>query len=353
MDLAVVGLGKMGLNMALRLLRGGHRVVVYNRSDGPVETAEAEGAEAAGSLEEIAELLDPPRVAWTMLPAGDVTDEHLRALHDVLGEGDLIAEGANAHYRDSLRRAQEAAEAGLRFVDVGVSGGIWGLENGYSLMAGGPTGDVADLEPALKTLAPAEDEGWGRVGPVGAGHFVKMVHNGIEYGMMQAMAEGFAVMEAKRSFSLEDGAEAPEGQETADVGTEDVQLDLGRVAEVWRSGSVVQSWLLDLTAEVLQGRPRLEGIAPYVPDSGEGRWTVEEAVRLGVPAAAISAGLFERFASQSERGFPDRMLSAMRGQFGGHPVKGDASEAGADGLHEDGTIDVVPGGVQTEGATTR
>ena len=180
-----------------------------------------------------------------------------------------------------------------------------------------------------------------------------MVHNGIEYGMMQAMAEGFAVMEAKRSFSLEDGAEAPEGQGTADIGTEDVQLDLGRVAEVWRSGSVVQSWLLDLTAEVLQGRPRLERIAPYVPDSGEGRWTVEEAVRLGVPAAAISAGLFERFASQSERGFPDRMLSAMRGQFGGHPVKGEASEAGEDGLHEDGTIDVVPGGVQTEGATTR
>ena len=225
-----------------------------------------------------------------------------------------------------------------------MSGGVWGLENGYSLMVGGTEEDVAQVEPALKTLAPGPDKGWARVGPVGAGHFVKMVHNGIEYGMMQAFAEGFAVLEAKRSFALDDEAEA-----------EEVHLDLGTIAETWRYGSVVQSWLLDLAAETLHARPGLGGIAPHVPDSGEGRWTVEEAIRLRVPLTVIAASLFERFASRDDEHFAARMLSALRGQFGGHPVKGDPGASGryASEIGEDGTIDVVPGGVTTEGARTR
>ena len=343
MDIGIVGLGRMGLNIALRLLRDGHRVVVNNRSPEPVAVAVEAGAEEADTVADFAHLLSGPRVVWVMLPAGDVTDTHVDEVLAALGAGDVVVEGSNGKWTDALAQAERARQRGVGFVDVGVSGGVWGLENGFSLMAGGDERDVALVEPAFRSLAPTPETGWGRVGPVGSGHFVKMVHNGVEYGMMQAFAEGFAIMEAQRLWGERDG----EPVEHA--------LDLGAVAEVWRTGSVVQSWLLDLAAEVLQARPALDGIAPVVPDSGEGRWTVDAAVALRVPAPVIAAALFQRFASQDTAGFGDRMLSALRGQFGGHPVAGDPGAGGtfADQIHDDGTIDVVPGGVQTEGASTR
>lgn len=344
MDIGLVGLGKMGLNMALRLLRGGHRVVVHNRSPGPVETARGEGAEEAADLADFVGLLPAPRVVWTMLPAGEVTERHVRDLIDALEPGDVVVEGANSRWTQILDLAGPAHARGVRLVDAGVSGGVWGLENGYSLMAGGADEAVALVEPALRTLAPSPDVGWAHVGPLGAGHFVKMAHNGVEYGMMQALAEGFAILESKRDWGS-DGDGRPV----------EAALDLGRVAEAWRTGSVVQSWLLDLVGEVLATRPGLGGIAPWVPDSGEGRWTVEAAIEQRVPAAVIATALFERFASRNEPQFAARVLSALRGQFGGHPVKGGAGPGGehADELLDDGTIDVVPGGVRTEGATTR
>ncbi len=323
----------MGLNMTLRLLRGGHRVVVHNRSQEPVRTAMGEGAENAPDLADLRSLLAPPRVAWLMLPAGPVTDAHITRLYDVLEPGDTVVEGGNSRYTDSIRRGAEARTRGLRFVDAGVSGGIWGLENGYSQMVGGDADAVALVEPALRTLAPAPERGWGHVGPVGAGHFVKMVHNGIEYGLMQAFAEGFALMEAKKSF-----------------GNQPHDLDLHQVAELWREGSVVRSWLLDLAADALAARPTLDGLAPFVPDSGEGRWTIEEAIELRVPATALATALFERFNSRQQASFAYKLLSALRGGFGGHPVKG---TPGADGLEPDGTIEVIPGGLNTEGAHTR
>jgi 6-phosphogluconate dehydrogenase len=239
-------------------------------------------------------------------------------------------DGANSRYTDTLKLAGEAHARGLHVVDAGVSGGIWGLENGYSVMLGGSDEAFARVRPAVETLAPAPDRGWGHVGPVGAGHFVKMVHNGIEYGMMQAFAEGFAILDAKKDF-----------------GGTAASLDLGQIAELWRSGSVVQSWLLDLAADALRSRPGLGGIAPFVPDSGEGRWTIEEAIALRVPATVLAASLFERFSSRQDDSFAYKLLSALRGQFGGHAVKG---EAGHPELNADGTIDVVPGGPKTEGA---
>ena len=343
MDIAVVGLGRMGLNISLRLLRGGHRVVVHNRSPEPVEVAVEAGAEHAETMADLGTMLDGPRVVWIMLPAGEVTDTHVNEVLEVLEEGDVIVEGSNGLWTDVIAQADRARQRGVGFVDVGVSGGVWGLENGFSQMAGGDDEHVALVEPAFKTLAPTPDTGWGHVGPVGSGHFVKMVHNGIEYGMMQAFAEGFDVLQAKTEWGERDG-------ET--VGHD---LDLGAVAEIWRTGSVIQSWLLDLSAEVLQARPDLGGIAPFVPDSGEGRWTVDEAVKLRVPVPVIAAALFQRFASQDEVGFGNRMLSAMRGQFGGHPVQGDPGEDGAfaDQIDAEGTIEAIPGGINTEGASTR
>ncbi|MEL7169212.1 MAG: phosphogluconate dehydrogenase (NAD(+)-dependent, decarboxylating) [Bacteroidota bacterium] len=333
MELGLIGLGRMGLNMTIRMLRGGHRVVVHNRSQGPVETAQSHGADAAASMADFVSMLDAPRVVWLMLPAGQITDDHLTRLHDILDEGDLIVEGANSRYTDTIRRAREAAEHGLHFVDAGVSGGIWGLENGYSTMVGGTDEAVARVAPVIETLAPGVDKGWGHVGPVGSGHYVKMVHNGVEYAMMQAFAEGFAMFDKK-----------------SQMGDNPVDFDLHQIAEVWRYGSVVQSWLLDLTAEALKARPGLDAVAPYVPDSGEGRWTVEEAIDLRMPVPTIAQALFERFQSRDERSFAYRLLSAMRGSFGGHAVKG-MPEAG--GLNDDGTIEIIPGGIQTEGATTR
>ena len=342
MDIGFVGLGRMGLNMTLRLLRDGHRVVVNNRSPEPVATAVEAGAEEATAMGDFVSALDAPRVVWVMLPAGDVTETHIRELIDVLEPGDVIVDGANSRWTQILALGEAAGD--IHLVDAGVSGGVWGLENGYSLMVGGPDEAIDLLSPALESLAPTPDTGWGHVGPTGAGHFVKMVHNGIEYGMMQAFAEGFAILEAKQDWGA-----GPDGEPV------EADLDLGQVATIWRTGSVVQSWLLDLAAEVLEARPGLEAIAPYVPDSGEGRWTVEAAIDLRVPAAVIATSLFERFASRNEPQFAARVLSAMRGQFGGHPVKGTAGPDGefADELHDDGTIDVIPGGVDTEGARTR
>ena len=307
MRIGMVGLGRMGANMATRLLRGGHQVVVFDRSADAVRTSAEGGAEGAASLEElVAKLGDGGsgrRVAWVMVPAGDPTEQTVTALGALLSSGDVVVDGGNSNYQDSIRRAQTLRERGVRFVDAGTSGGIWGLAEGYSLMVGGDDDAIAALRPALQTLAPTPDLGWGHVGPVGAGHFTKMIHNGIEYGMMQAFAEGFAILRHKEAF-----------------GDTPHELDLAQIAEIWRHGSVVRSWLLDLAARALQGDQRLSEIAPVVGDSGEGRWTVAEAIALNVPAPVITHSLIARLRSRDAEGFGDRMLAALRNQFGGHAI---------------------------------
>ena len=299
MKLGMVGLGRMGANMARRLLRGGHEVVVFNRTRGPVDELAAEGAIPSSSLADLVSKLDAPRVVWLMLPAGDPTEEHVQRCLDLLQLGDVIVDGGNSNFNETLRRASLVSARGLHFVDVGTSGGIWGLTEGYSLMVGGQPAAVALLRPALETLAPAPNKGWGHVGPNGAGHFVKMVHNGIEYGMMQAYAEGFEIMRARRDFAL----------------------DMHQIATIWQHGSVVRSWLLDLTADALAEDQHLSAIAPYVSDSGEGRWTVFEAINLDVPAPVITLALQMRFVSRQDDSYAARLLAAMRAGFGGHPVK--------------------------------
>lgn len=298
MELGMVGLGRMGMNMARRLLRGGHWVVAYNRSRDRTEEIVAEGAVGAYSLEELVQNLSPPRVVWLMLPAGGIVEEHILELSGLLSTGDLLVEGGNTFYRDDLRRAQMLSTIGIDFLDVGVSGGIWGLEKGYCLMIGGKKEAYEKLVPVFESLAPKE--GYLYCGPTGAGHFVKMIHNGIEYGMMQAYAEGFALMEAS-SYSE--------------------HLDYSRVAHLWNQGSVVRSWLLELLESAFQGDPRLSEIRGYVEDSGEGRWTVQEAVEMAVPAPVIAASLFQRFRSRQEDSFADKVLAALRREFGGHAVK--------------------------------
>jgi len=299
MELAMIGLGRMGGNMASRLLRGGHRVVVQNRSPEPVRAAEAEGAEGATSLDDVVARLAAPRVVWLMLPAGQVTEDAVMLLGERLSAGDVLVDGGNSNYKDTMRRAAILAERGIDFVDSGTSGGIWGLAEGYSLMVGGRPEAIARLRPALATLAPAADRGWAHVGPPGAGHFVKMVHNGIEYGLMQAYAEGFEILRAKREFGL----------------------DLHQIAELWRYGSVVRSWLLDLTAAALAEDPELSDIRGWVADSGEGRWTVFEAIDHDVPAPVITLALQMRFVSRQDESYAAKLLAAMRNQFGGHAVK--------------------------------
>lgn len=300
MDIGMVGLGKMGGNMSLRLVRGGHRVVGFDLDPTAVAAIVAEGAESAADMAAMAELLPAPRAIWMMVPAGPIVDRVIADLVAHLDAGDVIVDGGNSNYRDTQRRAGELAERGIHFVDVGTSGGIWGLAEGYSMMAGGAEEALEILRPALRTLAPTPETGWGHVGPSGAGHFVKMVHNGIEYGLMEAYAEGFALLRAKEEFDL----------------------DLVEVAEIWRFGSVVRSWLLDLTATALgEG---IDGIAPFVHDSGEGRWTVQESIDLAVPAPVIALALMQRFSSRDEYGFSDRLVAAMRNQFGGHAVKPEA-----------------------------
>lgn len=301
LEIGLYGLGRMGGNMARRLARGGVRVLAHNRNPAVAEALAGEEANvvACGTLEELVAGLAAPRIVWLMLPAGEATDAALHALAHLLAPGDLVVDGANGYYREAITRADHLRGQGLAFVDVGVSGGIWGLANGYCLMAGGEAADVARIEPFLKTLAPSAETGWLHAGPVGSGHFTKMVHNGIEYGMMQALAEGFALMQAKREFDL----------------------DLAAIAELWRHSSVVRSWLLDLTADFLKTDQTLDGIAPLVADSGEGRWTAHEAIDLGVPTPVMSLALMSRFASQGKGDYANQLLAMMRKGFGGHAVK--------------------------------
>lgn len=299
MQIAMIGLGRMGANMAQRLMRGGHEIVGYDPNEAARRLIEEKGARSEPSLALLVKSLKAPRVVWLMVPSGAVTDATIDALTPLLEASDTIIDGGNSNYRDTQRRAAAAADRGLHYVDCGTSGGIWGLAEGYSLMIGGDKDTVDRLRPIFRTLAPSPDKGWGHVGAVGSGHFTKMIHNGIEYGLMQAYAEGFSIMQHKREFNL----------------------DLHQVAEIWRYGSVVRSWLLDLTADALRKNPTLQGIAPYVADSGEGRWTVAEAVDLGVPAIVITASLMERFRSRDSDSFIDKMLAAMRNQFGGHEIK--------------------------------
>ncbi len=299
MQLAMVGLGKMGGNMAERLLRGGHKVVVTDFSPEAVQKYASKGALAASSMLDAVSKLSAPRTVWLMIPAGKPVDDAISALIPVLAPGDTIIDGGNSNYRETIRRGQQLAPKGIHYVDCGTSGGIWGLENGYSMMVGGSKDAVDRLRPIFETLAPGPQTGWGHVGPSGAGHFTKMVHNGIEYGMMQAFAEGFAIMAKKP----------------------DMNLDCGQIAEIWRNGSVVRSWLLDLAANALHQNPTLEGIKPWVSDSGEGRWTVQEAIDLDVSAPVITMSLFERFRSRDNNSYADRMLAVLREQFGGHGVK--------------------------------
>jgi 6-phosphogluconate dehydrogenase len=299
MKIGMIGLGRMGSNMVTRLLKGGHQLVVYDRKREAVEAAEKGGAEPATSLEDLVSKLDPPRTVWVMVPAGDPTEGTVSDLAGRLERGDVVVDGGNSNYQDSVRRAKNLAEKGLHFVDAGTSGGIWGLQEGYSLMVGGDAEAVETVRPALETLAPGKERGWGHVGPAGAGHFVKMVHNGIEYGLMQAYAEGFAVLKKKEEFGL----------------------DLHQVAEVWRFGSVVRSWLLDLTAEALAEDADLSEVAPYVDDSGEGRWTVKEAIDLDVAAPVITLSLLRRLRSRDRESYADRLLASMRNKFGGHAIR--------------------------------
>lgn len=299
MEIGMVGLGKMGANMTKRLLQGGHRVVVSDLNVEAVETAVSAGAAAAKSLDDLCSKLSAPRTVWVMVPSGKPTEGVVGALGDILDEGDIIIDGGNSNYKETMRRSETLAEKGISFVDVGTSGGVWGLAEGYSMMVGGTETAVNQITPALKTLAPGVDFGWGRVGPSGAGHFVKMIHNGIEYGLMQAYAEGFDIMRAKSEFDL----------------------DLHNIAEIWRFGSVIRSWLLDLTANALADDQELSDIKGWVPDSGEGRWTVFEAIDLDVPAPVITASLMARFVSRIDESYAAKLLAAMRNQFGGHAVK--------------------------------
>ncbi|MCH7922746.1 MAG: decarboxylating 6-phosphogluconate dehydrogenase [Nitrospinae bacterium] len=299
MEIGMIGLGRMGANMAERLIRGGHRVVGYDRTQESLERAAEKGIVAVDSLEALVGELSAPRAVWVMVPAGPPVDENIEALLGLLAEDDVILDGGNSNYNDTQKRAAMVGDRGLHYVDVGTSGGVWGLTEGYSMMIGGPEEAVERLRPIFETLAPAADKGWGRVGPSGAGHFVKMVHNGIEYGMMQAFAEGFAIMKRKEALGL----------------------DLHQVSEIWRYGSVVRSWLLDLLAPALAEDQTLESVAPYVADSGEGRWLVFESIDLDVPAPVSALSLIQRLRSRDEESYGDRLLAVLRGQFGGHAIK--------------------------------
>ena len=299
MELAMVGLGKMGLNMAKRLLKGNHRLVAYDLGEKSVEAAQREGARGVRKLEEIAQLLVTPRVVWVMVPSGKPTEETITSLAGILSAGDIIIDGGNTNYKDSVRRAKMLSDKGLHFVDVGTSGGVWGLSQGYSMMIGGDKKVADHLRPIFETLAPSPDKGWGHVGPSGAGHFVKMVHNGIEYGLMQAYAEGFDIMKAKSEF----------------------RLDMHQIARIWRFGSVIRSWLLDLTAEALEEDQDLKSLEAWVADSGEGRWTVAEAIDNDVPAPVITLALEMRLISRHKDSYAAKVLAAMRNKFGGHAVR--------------------------------
>jgi 6-phosphogluconate dehydrogenase len=299
MELGLIGLGKMGGNMAERLHRAGHKVVGFDFSADAVKRLNDAGSVGVSTLEDLVKNLQTPRAIWIMVPAGDPVDQTIAKLKPLMQKGDIFIDGGNSNYKDSQRRHDALAPEGFGYVDVGTSGGIWGITEGYSMMIGGDEKVVETLRPIFEALAPSADSGWGRVGPSGAGHFVKMVHNGIEYGLMQSYAEGFSIMHAK----------------------EPLGLDLNQIANIWRYGSVVRSWLLDLTADALKKNPTLDGLEPYVPDSGEGRWTVFEAIDLNVSAPVITESLIRRLRSREDDNFSDRMLSVMRHEFGGHAVK--------------------------------
>jgi 6-phosphogluconate dehydrogenase len=299
MELGIIGLGKMGGNMAERLRLAGHRVIGFDFNADAVKKLSDAGSVGVNSLEDLAKAFTGTKAIWIMVPAGDPVDQTIAGLKPFMKPGDIYIDGGNSNYKDTQRRHDELKKEGFEFVDVGTSGGIWGITEGYSMMIGGDKGPVEYLTPIFEALAPAAHEGWGHTGPSGAGHFVKMIHNGIEYGIMQAYAEGFSIMKAKTALNL----------------------DLVQISEIWRYGSVVRSWLLDLTADALKKNPTLDGLEAYVPDSGEGRWTVFEAIDLNVSASVITEALIRRLRSREENNFTDRMLSVMRNEFGGHAVK--------------------------------
>jgi 6-phosphogluconate dehydrogenase len=299
MELGIIGLGKMGGNMAERLRRAGHTVIGFDFNADAVKKLTDAGSKGVTSLEDMAKAFTGRKAIWIMVPAGDPVDQTIEKLKPFMAKGDIFIDGGNSNYKDSQRRHDALKPEGFEFVDVGTSGGIWGITEGYSMMVGGDVEVIDYLKPIFETLAPAADKGWGRTGASGAGHFVKMVHNGIEYGLMQAYAEGFSIMKAKESLAL----------------------DNTQIAEIWKYGSVVRSWLLDLTADALKKNPTLDGLEAYVPDSGEGRWTVFEAIDLNVSAPIITESLIRRLRSREDNNFTDRMLSVMRNEFGGHAVK--------------------------------
>jgi 6-phosphogluconate dehydrogenase len=304
MQIGMVGLGRMGMNMAARLLRGGHAVVAYNRSSGKVdELAGSEGAIGAYTLADLLSKLVSPRIVWLMLPAGKTVDEHIDELAGLLQKGDTIIDGGNSFYKDDIRRSELLARRGINYLDIGVSGGIWGLKNGYCQMIGGDPEVFKKIEPAVATLAPKD--GYLYCGPSGAGHFVKMVHNGIEYGMMEAYGEGFAVMQGSKYAS---------------------DLDFAKVSHLWNQGSVVRSWLLELAEDAFAKDPKLNAIKGYVEDSGEGRWTVLAAIEESVPAPVLAMSLFQRFSSRDADAFSNKLIAALRNEFGGHEVKKEESK---------------------------
>ena len=298
MQIGIIGLGRMGMNMAKRLLQGSHTIVAYNRTLQKVKEIAKEGAVESNSLEDFVKKLSHPRVVWLMLPAGEVVDSHISQLKNLLEKNDIIIDGGNSYYKDDLRRAEELKNTGIHYMDAGVSGGIWGLKVGYCTMIGGDKADFEYIEPILKTLAP--EDGYLYCGPTGAGHFVKMIHNGIEYAMMEAYGEGFEILEASQYKDY---------------------LDYSKVAHLWNQGSVIRSWLLELLESAFSKDPKLQSIEGYVEDSGEGRWTVLQAVESGVSATAIAHALFKRFQSRNNNLFSDRVLAALRNEFGGHAVK--------------------------------
>jgi len=300
MQVGIIGLGKMGGNMARRLRRAEIEVIGFNRDTSATEALAADcGLLPAESAEALVAKLTAPRLVWLMLPAGEITESYVDKMRELLQPGDVLIDGANSYYKDSMRRGESLAESGIRFVDAGVSGGVWGLENGYALMVGGADEAFTMVQPLIEVLAPAADRGWLHTGPAGSGHYVKMIHNGIEYGMMQAYAEGFALMENRDDFGL----------------------DLAQIAESWRHGSVVRSWLLDLTADVLANDQQLDSVEPFVADSGEGRWTALEGIEQGIPTPVMSLALMARFASQGKQDYSSKLLAMMRNQFGGHAIR--------------------------------
>lgn len=299
MKLGMVGLGKMGANMTKRLLEQGHELVVTDLSADAIKQSEGEGAIGASNLEDLVAKLDSPKIVWVMVPSGNPTTSTLNQLADLLDEGDIVIDGGNSNYKLTMQHASELAEKGIHMIDVGTSGGVWGLKEGYSMMIGGEKDKVDYISPILESLAPSAEKGWGYVGPNGAGHFVKMVHNGIEYGMMQAYAEGFAIMKAKKEFGL----------------------DMAEISRIWQDGSVVRSWLLDLMHDAFEQDQEFEDLAAFVSDSGEGRWTVAEAIDLDVSAPVITAALLRRLRSREGENYTDKLLNMTRNQFGGHAIK--------------------------------